>query len=690
MANDRISRRKYESLGERPSTPKFSSHGGIDMGAYPSGTDREREELSEHYLPSEVTNTRQHHVFRFWPWEIGSIFVAIGSIAATYSILSHFDGHEVPEWPFSINLNTLIALISTVMRAAMLVGVAEVISQTKWTWFSRPRPLSHLQYFDEASRSIFGSLSLLFVAPGSMLGMIGALITILSLGIGPFTQQTVKSVACLRTHPEVNASLPVAQYLPGNETYYRTAPGRWELSIDTKGALVNGIVNPMGNDTAIVPTCPTGNCTFTSHNGITHASIGLCSSCIDTTPLVKRIATNKTGGYDNYTLPTTDMWVSPDTDQAYLNVDNGLLQWASSLFTPEFESVCLESLLNVTVLALTKATCSKDGDKLDCPVAHGYSGPTGIVATSCTIYPCLKNYDATMMKGVLSEKIVSTKPARINRVEANITQYEIHPTMNWTALQSPCFIDGQSYDLSNFSTVPEKEGRVFTGINIDGTNYTAPDDCMYKMSYPYWSALNKFTGQDLFAGICTYNSRQGQSVSCDSKWWLSSFYRNKEASFETLSMAFDQFSTAVTNKFRTTGSDIYDWGTQKTATGLVNEMTVCTQFQWQWLLMPTILVAATAAVLIAMITQNLRDQKQPVWKSSLLPLLYYGFGQRAYQEDPSRPVMDLSEMSKAAAETKTKFRNGARPGFVDIAPSIDELVMQRGRDVEVDSLYEGR
>ncbi|KAI8959210.1 hypothetical protein F5Y11DRAFT_333769 [Daldinia sp. FL1419] len=693
MASDRIPRSQYESLGTGPSTPAFGSYEAISLGTYPSGAQKPQEEVSEQYLQSDVTNNRKHrkhHVFRFWPWEIASLFVAIGSIAATYSILSHFDGHEVPEWPLSINLNTLIALISTIMRAAMLVGVAEVISQTKWTWFSRPRPLRHLQSFDQASRSITGSMSLLFVAPKSAFGVLGALITVLSLGVGPFTQQTVKSVACLRTHSEVNASLPVAQYLPGNQTYYRIAAGVWELSVDTKGALVNGVVNPTGNDTAIIPTCPTGNCTFTSHNGVTHASIGLCSSCIDTTAFIKRKPSNISHGYENFTLPGAGMWVSPDSDQAYLNVNNGQLEWAEPLFTPEFESVCHRGLLNVTILAITKATCLEDKGKLDCPFMDGYSGPTGIVAVSCALYPCLKNYDATMMNGVLSERIVSTKPARINRIEANITEDGIHPYMNWTALQTPCFVDGESYDLSNFSAVPEKDGRTFTGINVDGTNYTAPDDCMYKLSYPYWVAMNMFLRSDLFQGICTYNSRQGVSVACNSKWWLSSFYRNGDATFETLSTAFDRFSTAVTNKFRTTGSDIYDWGTQKTVNGLVNEMTVCTQFQWQWLLMPTILVAATAAILITMIIQNVRDHKQPVWKSSLLPLLYYGFGERAYQEDPNRPIMDISEMNKAAAETKTKFRNGVGAGFVDVTPTIDELVIRKGRNVEVDSLYDGR
>ncbi|KAI4867977.1 hypothetical protein F4820DRAFT_411924 [Hypoxylon rubiginosum] len=674
-------------LGKKhQSPPEINSYEEVGLGLYPTDSKGAQDSVRQYPPTDAVAPTRRHHhVFRFWPWEIGSVLVAFGTIAATYSILSHFDGQQVPEWPFSINLNTLIALISTIMRAAMLVGVAEVISQTKWSWFSRPRPLIHLQYFDEASRSVSGSLSLLFVAPKSLMGVLGALITILSLGIGPFTQQTIKTVGCLQVHNEVNASLPLAHFVPGNGTYYRIGAGLFEVQVDMKGTMVNGIVNPTGNDSAIMPICPTGNCTFAHHNGITHSSIAMCSSCIDTTSLV-----SGPSGHDNFTLPN-NMWVAPVSDMAYLNIGRDNLTWASSVFTSEFASVSRWALINVTVLSLTTATCSNDGGKLNCPVPDGYGGPTGLVATSCSLYPCLKNYNATMERGVLSEKIVSTQPAPINYVEAGTDPNELSPYINYTALQTPCLVDDEWFDLSDIPRVPKAEGRSFTEINIDGTNYTAPDECLYKMMFPYAYALTSFMGYDLLNGICTYNSRQGQAISCGEKWWLSSLYQNKEASFDTLSLAFDQFTTAVTNKFRTTGSSIYDLSAHETVKGLVNEMTVCTMFQWEWLLMPTLLVAATAAVLVAMILQNLRHRGQPVWKSSLLPLLYYGFGHKhADQHVPSRSVMNLTEMNQAASETKATFRNSAEAGFVGVTDrtSLDYVLRQRARDADVDSLID--
>ncbi|KAI0837824.1 hypothetical protein F5Y06DRAFT_297252 [Hypoxylon sp. FL0890] len=645
-----------ESLGQESSLTEVNSYEGVNFHLYLSSTQSAQEPVEAYPPLEEATPIRRHHVFRFWSWELGSLLVALALIAATYSVLTRFDGQQVPEWPFSINLNTLVSLLSTIMRAAMLVGVAEVISQTKWSWFSRPRPLSHLQSFDEASRSILGSLSLLLVAPGSALGVLGALITILSLSIGPFTQQSIKTVPCPQTHKELTASLPLAHFVPGNSTYYRVGAGIYEVQVDMKGTMVNGIANPTGNDSAIIPICATGNCTFTSHNGITHSSIGLCSSCIDTTTLIKKpIWSNITGGTDNYTLPN-NMWVNVEDDMVYLNVaPDDSLDWASSAISPEFALIINAGLINITVLSLRTATCSNDDGKLNCPISE---------------------------KGILSEKIVSTKPAPVNRVEAGIPPNGFHPYENYTVLQSPCLINGKC--------VPKTQARLFTGINIDGTNYTAPDECMYKMQYQYADGLSRFMSYVLLNGQCTYNTRQGQAISCDEKWWLANLYNNKEASFDTLRTAFDQFATAVTNKMRTTGSSIYDLNAHEVVAGAVIEMAVCTQFQWQWLITPTVLVAAAAAVLVIIIVQNLRDHRQPVWKSSLLPLLYYGFDQRAHHEDPSRPVMDLTEMNREAADARIKFRNGAEAGFVDIVPSIDEIIRRKGRDVDVDSLIETR
>jgi hypothetical protein len=42
------------------------------------------------------------------------------------------------------------------------VNICVVVSQTKWIWYKKSRPASHLAYFDSASRGPWGSLLLFF------------------------------------------------------------------------------------------------------------------------------------------------------------------------------------------------------------------------------------------------------------------------------------------------------------------------------------------------------------------------------------------------------------------------------------------------------------------------------------------------------------------------------------------------
>lgn len=90
-------------------TSEISSYEAVDLGLYHTDT-KSAQDLVRQNPPTNAFASirRHHHVYRYWSWETGSVLVAAGTIAAIYSILSRYDGQEVPEWPFSINLNTLI------------------------------------------------------------------------------------------------------------------------------------------------------------------------------------------------------------------------------------------------------------------------------------------------------------------------------------------------------------------------------------------------------------------------------------------------------------------------------------------------------------------------------------------------------------------------------------------------------
>ena len=77
-------------------------------------------------------------------------------------ILRTFDQRTIPQLPLAISLNTVLALLTTVAKGCFIVPVVECLGQWKWNWFRRPRALDSFSSFDESSRGVWGSLSLMW------------------------------------------------------------------------------------------------------------------------------------------------------------------------------------------------------------------------------------------------------------------------------------------------------------------------------------------------------------------------------------------------------------------------------------------------------------------------------------------------------------------------------------------------
>ena len=82
-------------------------------------------------------------------------------------VLQAYDGNPEPHFGSGIGsqltLNTIVAIISASAKAALLLPVAECISQNKWYWFEdQYKDVRDMVTFDNASRGIYGGLELLW------------------------------------------------------------------------------------------------------------------------------------------------------------------------------------------------------------------------------------------------------------------------------------------------------------------------------------------------------------------------------------------------------------------------------------------------------------------------------------------------------------------------------------------------
>lgn len=137
-------------------------------------------------------SSRKRHapMLRDWKWEILSMLTSLGLLAGILVTLGRYNDGEQPEWPYNININSLISVLTAVTIAQLGFILAEsmyhspvplppghpnkstiycvfsygtnfvpaVISQLKWSWFREPHPLQDLEHYDAASRGILGSL----------------------------------------------------------------------------------------------------------------------------------------------------------------------------------------------------------------------------------------------------------------------------------------------------------------------------------------------------------------------------------------------------------------------------------------------------------------------------------------------------------------------------------------------------
>ena len=102
-----------------------------------------------------------------WTWEIVCVLLGVLLLIALCLVLWHYNGKEAPQFGdafgTSLTLNTVVSIIVTGARAALLLPAAECVGQLKWTWFAQDyRPLNDVSTFDKASRGIFGGFGLLW------------------------------------------------------------------------------------------------------------------------------------------------------------------------------------------------------------------------------------------------------------------------------------------------------------------------------------------------------------------------------------------------------------------------------------------------------------------------------------------------------------------------------------------------
>lgn len=82
-----------------------------------------------------------------------------------FIVLGIFNDQPLRSWHSGLSLNTLINVVSQIAQTAVFVPVAASISQMKWIWYSKSKPVEEIEDFDKASRGPMDSLWLITKHP---------------------------------------------------------------------------------------------------------------------------------------------------------------------------------------------------------------------------------------------------------------------------------------------------------------------------------------------------------------------------------------------------------------------------------------------------------------------------------------------------------------------------------------------
>ncbi|KAH9233930.1 hypothetical protein K456DRAFT_1909874 [Colletotrichum gloeosporioides 23] len=369
--------------------------------------------------------TKKPPMFRSWLLEFLALIVSMLSFAGIIATLGAYNGQPQLEFARDVNINTIIAILSTALRAAMAFMATEVIGQSKWEWLETPRPLRHVERLDSAGRGAWGSIKFLFFVSKPNFAAMGALLMITSYVIDPFSQQLAKTYSCNIPSDE-KASISVARLISGSSSL--EGP-----SLHTAG--INGLIYGVdANTPSQLFNCPSGNCTFTMNSGITHTSVGICKYEADV-PFLLGASTSTTT----------------------------IITFSAAACGNRSEGPYIYN-----------TTACRRIDRI-----RGYVNwrrNIGVVAANCSLSPCLRHYSGEVSHSTLKEKLVSHEPMDFGEMTQGLLYEE---TISWEGFikVGPCEINGKRYDSSNATEAPIN-GSWLSWTSFDNSTHQAPRQCV--------------------------------------------------------------------------------------------------------------------------------------------------------------------------------------------------------------------
>ncbi|CAI6091219.1 unnamed protein product [Clonostachys chloroleuca] len=568
-----------------------------------------------------------------WQWrlEFAIVLMSCVLLGAIFGVLHHNRDQEVASWSLSgMSLDTLIALLSALLRAHILT-IAEEVSLIKPAEGYGVQSYFQLGSMPGCESLPPASLAKLIRSSSSYI-YVGCLIMVLSLGIGPFTQQASSTQPCVKNVTGASATIP---YSWGGFNRFRTgnhAGSYWRVDTEYTEVIARASINiSSASSASLLQGCTTGNCSFPAVRGdISLSTLGICSRCLDTTSYVisrgdraMLLSEEARSLFVGFTSNTTQSTSSED------------LEWARADFDDDLRDVFGASIANYTFLGLTSDGCQYENRTAEVkycarPPAIGEHSILGfnVYSSACTFYFCMRHH-----------KVDDSRAGTFHV---------------WKPV---CEVGSKTLDLTSARTKSFNNDSVQVELRGRGTE---------TVDIP-WSGRRVIKASlEMIEGYCLYppdvpESPPSLSLRVDllkcRPWNLYSLFNGALASFSTISETMSRIASAISDHMRVREAK-RDFRVSSQSPdrhggyirGDVHYTTICTKFQWRWLLGPALLLLMTIGFFAHAVTRCVvRRGREPLWKSSIFPALY--FNAESQGQGSERELSELEKRAKSMFAT---------------------------------------
>lgn len=337
-----------------------------------------------------------------WGLEFLAWLLATLILTCLIILLAVFDKKPLAAWHSRLTLNTIIAIGTQLAQSALLLPISEGISQLKWLWYSKRKPLEDMPYFQSGSNRPISSLILLWKRRTSLLVWLGVISMLLQILFGPFVQQAV-SLPTRQINMDEGSILRTVSYNgpPGvtwlvDSTIIQATP---ELMDAAEVGFIQDGISPSD----VAGSCSTGNCTF----GL-YTTLGVCSSVEDVTPTIVELPCPPDYHekyYNAYNCPYTvpDLQQKPPVPRGSFVAGHNTLFIASSR-TNEARYPDLSTLVEYYVIYQPDVETP-----LETPFGDGEMSfnKSMLAALKGTLSLCSYTYNSSMEFGVTTTTVVS-------------------------------------------------------------------------------------------------------------------------------------------------------------------------------------------------------------------------------------------------------------------------------------------